>query len=261
MTAINFPDSPSDGDTHVVGGVTYTYNNAETKWKTTINSNAFLPLTGGTLSGNLTLGSNQLTAGGLTYPTSDGTTGQYLQTDGAGALSFQTVSSDYLTWERATLAGPFTTETSHTWSNLSNVKEVKVLVNAVDQNGTNGQFGFRLGTGGTLQSSGYKDYRRWEYSAGSWNLDEQDNATEFSIEEPFIQSRDDITGIATFSNITGNQWMFQFEAFVDLDTSTMFMMRNIGVVTLSGALNDVGILTTAGSWNGGTAQLIYLTQP
>ena len=56
MTAINFPDSPSDGDTHVVGGVTYTYNNAETKWKTTINSNAFLPLSGGTVSGNIVLG-------------------------------------------------------------------------------------------------------------------------------------------------------------------------------------------------------------
>ena len=93
MTAINFPDSPSNGDTHVVGGVTYTYNSAETKWKTTINSNAFLPLSGGTLSGNLTLGSNQLTAGGLTYPTSDGTTGQYLQTDGSGTLSFATVAS------------------------------------------------------------------------------------------------------------------------------------------------------------------------
>ena len=91
MAAINFePDSPSNGDTFVANGVTYTYDG--TKWKTTINSNAFLPLTGGTLSGNLTLGSNQLTAGGLTYPTSDGTTGQYLQTDGNGALSFQTVT-------------------------------------------------------------------------------------------------------------------------------------------------------------------------
>ena len=84
MAAINFPDSPSDGDTHVVGQVTYTYNSAETKWKTTINSNAFLPLSGGTLSGNLTVG-------GVTYPTSDGTTGQYIQTDGSGTLSFATV--------------------------------------------------------------------------------------------------------------------------------------------------------------------------
>ena len=93
MAAIDFPSSPSNGDTHTVGGVTYTYNSAETKWKTTINSNAFLPLSGGTLSGNLTLGSNQLTAGGLTYPTSDGTTGQYLQTNGSGTLSFATVTS------------------------------------------------------------------------------------------------------------------------------------------------------------------------
>ena len=55
MTAINFPDSPSNGDTHVVGGVIYTYDSTETKWKTTINSNAFLPLTGGTVSGNIAL--------------------------------------------------------------------------------------------------------------------------------------------------------------------------------------------------------------
>jgi len=56
MAAINFPSSPSNGDTHVVDGVTYTYNSAETKWKTTINSNAFLPLSGGTVSGNIVLG-------------------------------------------------------------------------------------------------------------------------------------------------------------------------------------------------------------
>lgn len=30
--AINFPDSPSNGDTHVVGNVTYVYNNAKSKW-------------------------------------------------------------------------------------------------------------------------------------------------------------------------------------------------------------------------------------
>ncbi len=30
--AINFPDSPVNGDTHVVGNVTYVYNNAKNKW-------------------------------------------------------------------------------------------------------------------------------------------------------------------------------------------------------------------------------------
>jgi len=56
MTAINFPPSPSDGDTVVANGVTYTYNSTETKWKTTINSNAFLPLSGGTVTGNILMG-------------------------------------------------------------------------------------------------------------------------------------------------------------------------------------------------------------
>ena len=55
MAAIDFPSSPSNGDTHTVGGVTYTYNAAETKWKTTISSNNYLPLSGGTVSGNIVL--------------------------------------------------------------------------------------------------------------------------------------------------------------------------------------------------------------
>ena len=30
--AINFPDSPSNGDTHVVGDKTWTYNASKTRW-------------------------------------------------------------------------------------------------------------------------------------------------------------------------------------------------------------------------------------
>jgi len=116
MAAIDFPSSPSNGDTHTVGGVTYTYNSAETKWKTTINSNNFLPLTGGTLSGNLNMGTNDLTVGdvtasgtaslsGLTYPTSDGTSGQYLQTNGSGALSFATVATPTVAFESYAVIG------------------------------------------------------------------------------------------------------------------------------------------------------------
>ena len=32
--AVNFPDSPSNGDTYVVGGVTYTYNSTKNAWET-----------------------------------------------------------------------------------------------------------------------------------------------------------------------------------------------------------------------------------
>ena len=45
-----------------------------------------------TFTNNVTINSGQLTAGGLAYPTSDGTNGQVLTTDGAGTLSFSTIS-------------------------------------------------------------------------------------------------------------------------------------------------------------------------
>ena len=32
--AVNFPDSPSNGDTHIVSGVTYTYNSTKNAWET-----------------------------------------------------------------------------------------------------------------------------------------------------------------------------------------------------------------------------------
>ena len=44
-----------------------------------------------TFTNNVTINSGQLTAGGLAYPTSDGTNGQVLTTDGAGTLSFSTI--------------------------------------------------------------------------------------------------------------------------------------------------------------------------
>lgn len=55
MAAMNFPSSPVDGQTYTNPdtGVIYTYNSADGKWKTSVTSNAFLPLSGGTLSGAL----------------------------------------------------------------------------------------------------------------------------------------------------------------------------------------------------------------
>ena len=58
---------------------------------------------GSTTTNNVTVGG--LTAGSLTYPSTDGTVGQFLSTDGAGALSFETPATpplDTVTTEGAT---------------------------------------------------------------------------------------------------------------------------------------------------------------
>ena len=68
--AITFPASPSDGDvfTNSTTGVKYIYNATDGVWKTHVwptNTN-YLQLSGGTLTGDLSLGTNDLTAQDIT---------------------------------------------------------------------------------------------------------------------------------------------------------------------------------------------------
>ena len=68
--AITFPASPSDGDvfTNATTGVKYIYNAADGVWKTHVwpTNTDYLQLSGGTLTGNLSLGTNDLTAQDIT---------------------------------------------------------------------------------------------------------------------------------------------------------------------------------------------------
>ena len=56
MAAINFPASPAPGDTFTAAGVTWTWDGS--KWTGNGLSQQYLPLTGGTLTGPLTLAGN-----------------------------------------------------------------------------------------------------------------------------------------------------------------------------------------------------------
>ena len=68
--AITFPASPSDGDvfTNTTTGVKYIYNATDGVWKTHVwpTNTDYLQLSGGTLTGNLSLGTNDLTAQDIT---------------------------------------------------------------------------------------------------------------------------------------------------------------------------------------------------
>ena len=55
------------------------------------NGNVSFPSGGASFSGNVSVGGS-LTAGGLTYPTTNGTSGQVLTSDGAGNVTWSTVS-------------------------------------------------------------------------------------------------------------------------------------------------------------------------
>ncbi len=68
--AITFPASPSDGDvfTNSTTGVKYIYNATDGVWKTHVwpTNTDYLQLSGGTLTGDLSLGTNDLTAQDIT---------------------------------------------------------------------------------------------------------------------------------------------------------------------------------------------------
>jgi len=193
MAAIDFPSSPSNGDTHTVGGVTYTYNSAETKWKTTISSNNYLPLTGGTVSGNIVLdgelqhsgdtdtniafdtdtilfdtagserfrvgSAGQLGIGGATY----GTDGQVLTSTGATtAPAWEDIPSSGLTWLNPTQVSG---QTSVIVTGIPTTAQyIKIAIAQVSQtsNGAN-QINLRFGNGSIETGNDY----RWATSYGS----------------------------------------------------------------------------------------------
>jgi len=105
MTAVNFPSSPSNGDTLTSGNTTYTYNSTKTRWDavTTVNGIQLNSLSVGAeaaasgdggiaydnTSGEFTY-TPPVTGGGL--PTQTDNSGKYLTTDGTDA-SWATVSA------------------------------------------------------------------------------------------------------------------------------------------------------------------------
>lgn len=99
--AITFPASPSDGDvfTNSTTGVKYIYNATDGVWKTHVwptNTN-YLQLSGGTLTGDLSLGTNDLTAQDITT-TGAVSVGTGLTVGDAQQFQYNTASTDSRTW-------------------------------------------------------------------------------------------------------------------------------------------------------------------
>ena len=261
MAAINFPDSPSNGDTHVVGGVTYTYNSTETKWKTTINSNAFLPLTGGTLSGNLNMGTNDLTVGdvtasgtaslsGLTYPTSDGTAGQYLQTDGNGALSFQTVT-DTTGWTYDSTGTSLTGASVTVDSIPSDAQAIHIVIDGLSVSSAV-EWDILVGTSSGDTTSGY------DFIAGYTGATTDQRG---SVTDAFTTKG---TNSATYvhyaimklerGDANGNTWFAQYWGRITGESRIYYMN---GIVNAGGTLDRVTISAPTGTLDAGTVYVHY----
>lgn len=284
MTAINFPDSPSDGDTHVVGGVTYTYNNAETKWKTTINSNAFLPLTGGTVSGNILMGgeiqhdgdtdtniafdtdtilfdtagserfrvgsAGQLGIGGATY----GTDGQVLTSTGATtAPAWEDLpASATQSFNAVNLSGG-----SQEWTGIpSDAYRIIIAFQNLSFNTTSTlEVVLGTGSGPTYTTSGYWFARGTIASSTATSVGERDNNSEFS-NATYTSASHTQAGQLVLAKGNNNIWTLQM--FIH-EAGHANLGVSIGYVNLSEALSAIKIEGSAGSFDGGNASIWYMT--
>ena len=290
MTAINFPDSPSDGDTHVVGGVTYTYNNAETKWKTTINSNAFLPLTGGTVSGNILMGgeiqhdgdtdtniafdtdtilfdtagserfrvgsAGQLGIGGATY----GTSGQFLQSQGASAApQWATVTAD--TGNDYNFASATASGSTITVSDLpSDAVKIVLTLNSVRWTDNSTTFGLRLGDSSSIASTA-GDYT-WSgvYTGLATSYHNRDSY--FMLNHGFGSNAERMIGSVELNRLTNNAWHASYTGNSDKTGSVNYIILGSGW-GYSGSSNPVAqlqLFVDVGTFNGGTYNVNVFTE-
>jgi len=120
--------------------------------KVTVGTGSFT----GASSGNLTITpaafvSGALTASGLAYPTSDGSAGQYLKTDGSGTLSFDAVSTQV---DNYTATGDGSTTSFDTGINPGNEVNTWVFIDGVYQQKSEYSYSGSTITFGTAPENG-----------------------------------------------------------------------------------------------------------
>ena len=187
----------------------------------------------------------------LTLPDGGGSSGQYLQTNGSGGLSWATASN-------------LTRVSSQSLSGVSSVlfhtipAEARVIYLVLDQasapNGTSGAYlHIRLGTGSStdatgIESTGYLSNGAFINTAAA--CDSFGSTTGFNLDN--ADAGNNHSGVITIVNQSGNVWCSSGTTTVN---NSGFM--NAGRKELSDTLTKVQFLTTAGNFDNGTVSLLY----
>ena len=191
----------------------------------------------------------------LVLPGGHGTSGQYLQTDGAGALSWQTVSSDPgAEWNTGTAVSP-TGVSSVTFDSIpSNAKVIYITFFGISWAVSSGYLTFRLGSGSEA-TTGYQTASVYlaQAAAVSVNGDIPD-ALRVNI---WQANTTDACGTVKITNVTGNTW--NMEGIFN-DEGNNHMVISSGFCTLSGVLDRVIMRQSGGeNFDDGTVQIHYIT--
>ena len=185
----------------------------------------------------------------LTLPTGNGTTGQYLQTDGAGELSWQTVTEG-LQWSENQVS---LTGTGQLWTGIpSDAVQIMIVHNGWSQDASASQL-IEIGDSGGLETAGYSQGQGYFGASnnGSGNTSNANWGNSY-----FNAATNALTGLIVLTRVgTTNEWCCQW-FFNNISGTCGFTLGN---KTLSGTLDRVQIRPASGNFDAGTASLIYLT--
>ena len=191
----------------------------------------------------------------LTLPNGGGSSGQYLQTDGSGGLSWQTVTTPS-EWVYGS-AQSVGTGTSHTVSGLATHNPTKVVVIYENLSGTAADYlYFRFGPSTGVETSGY-----------AWANNGNDNNTVYtsSTNMWFVN----VSGAAYlhdiqfhYTRINGNKWsVFAFANGRDSSGVVVGIFTiGSGTLDLSGTFDRVEAYPGSGNFDSGEVTVHYLPE-
>jgi hypothetical protein len=181
----------------------------------------------------------------LTLPNGNGTSGQYLQTNGSGALSWQTVTANTqnaLGTEFATTSGA-----SFEWTGLPTwVRQIIVSFNEVSVVGTTDLL-VQFSDSGGLINTGYVST-----SASNNGSNFVDSTSGFIIDG--LSAGNDISGHMIITKVDTDTWVSS--GSTKMNTSSLYFFA--GRLTAAGTVTSIRIALTGSTFNGGTANIWYV---
>ena len=173
----------------------------------------------------------------LVLPDGNGTSGQYLQTNGSGTLSWQTVAA----------TGQINSETAQTISGTpsvvsftglpANIRRLIVTLNNVDPTGGS-LVQIQLGTSSAYKTSGYDSHSHWQYGSSGGT---GSSSTGFHSAWSGASS---MHGVFEVIRHSGNVFVYRGQQYT-WDGSNIGMTQGAGSVDLGGELERVQLAFTA----------------
>lgn len=192
----------------------------------------------------------------LVLPNGNGTSGQYLQTDGLGALSWQTVATSNITYStaQATTSGSSSIQFTDV---PTGVKKITVIFDNVSTDTASSLIHIQLSTGGTFLTSGYTS-TSIRVQAGAVSGDDE-LTTGLLVGQLDTNPGRSFTGAVTIHNVTGNRWL---SSGTCVSTATSYKDRawmSGGFIDVGGAIDKLQVEghTSAYNWDGGQINVMY----